>query len=64
MGPAGRTSALVGSVAALIALCGIAGVARAHCDTLDGPVVQDARLALEKNDATPVLKWVRAGHAH
>lgn len=36
-----------------------AGSARAHCDTLDGPVVQDARIALEKNDVTPVLKWVR-----
>lgn len=30
----------------------------AHCDTLDGPVVQDARLALEKGDVTPSLKWV------
>lgn len=32
---------------------------RAHCDTLDGPVVVDARQALEKGDATPVLKWVK-----
>lgn len=32
----------------------------AHCDTLDGPVVIDARGALEKGDVTPVLKWVRA----
>ena len=34
--------------------------ALAHCDTLDGPVVIDARGALEKGDITPVLKWVRA----
>ncbi len=34
--------------------------AQAHCDTLSGPVVQDARLALEKGDVTPVLKWIRA----
>ena len=34
-------------------------VARAHCDTLDGPVVKDARAALESGDITPVLKWVR-----
>ncbi|MFO7983733.1 MAG: DUF6448 family protein, partial [Desulfuromonadales bacterium] len=34
--------------------------ARAHCDTLDGPVVEDARRALEKGDVTTVLKWVRA----
>lgn len=31
----------------------------AHCDTLDGPVVQTARIALEKGDVTPLLKWVR-----
>jgi hypothetical protein len=31
----------------------------AHCDTLDGPVVQTARVALEKGDITPVLKWVQ-----
>lgn len=34
--------------------------AGAHCDTLDGPVVADARAALERRDVTPVLKWVRA----
>jgi len=33
---------------------------RAHCDTLDGPVVLDAKAALQKGDVTPVLKWVRA----
>lgn len=33
--------------------------AAAHCDTLDGPVVKDARIALEKGDVTPVLKWVQ-----
>ena len=31
----------------------------AHCDTLDGPVVQTARIALEKGVVTPLLKWVR-----
>lgn len=35
-----------------------APTAAAHCDTLDGPVVKDARSALEANDVTPVLKWV------
>ena len=34
-------------------------VASAHCDTLDGPVVADARLALDKGDVTPVLRWVK-----
>ncbi len=31
----------------------------AHYDTLDGPVVADARLSLEQADITPALKWVR-----
>lgn len=35
-------------------------MASAHCDTLDGPVVNDARTALANGDVTPVLKWVRA----
>jgi hypothetical protein len=34
----------------------------AHCDTLDGPVVKDARAAVEAKDVTLVLKWVRAEH--
>lgn len=29
-----------------------------HCDTLDGPVIQNARVALESGDVTPALKWV------
>ena len=46
-------------VAALV-LCALPPRAvRAHCDTLDGPVVKDAREALEAKDVTPVLKWVR-----
>lgn len=35
--------------------------ALAHCDTADGPVVADAKVALERADVTPVLKWVRPG---
>lgn len=31
----------------------------AHCDTLDGPVIQDARKALAAKDVTPVLKWIK-----
>lgn len=37
-------------------------MAQAHCDTLDGPVVQAAKVALEKKDVTPVLKWVKQEH--
>ncbi len=33
--------------------------AHAHCDTISGPVITDARSALEQRDVTPVLKWIR-----
>jgi len=49
------------SVAAAITVLAAATlptVARAHCDTTRGPVVADARRALETADVTPVLKWV------
>ncbi len=32
----------------------------AHCDTLDGPVVVEARDALTKGNVYPLLKWVKA----
>lgn len=32
----------------------------AHCDSYDGPVIQDAYKALEKEDVTYVLKWIDA----
>lgn len=32
----------------------------AHCDTLEGPVVKTARIALENKDISPLLKWVKA----
>ena len=43
-------------------LIAIPSIFYAHCDTLDGPVIKDAKLALEKKDATPVLKWVKKEH--
>ncbi|MBW4934270.1 DUF6448 family protein [Marinobacter sp. F4206] len=30
----------------------------AHCDSLDGPVIEDAREALNEQSLKPVLKWV------
>lgn len=35
--------------------------ASAHCDSVDGPVVVDAKAALSAGDPTPVLKWVGPG---
>lgn len=42
----------------LLAVGAFSSVARAHCDTTQGPVVADARRALESAAVTPVLKWV------
>ena len=47
---------------ALAALFSFPSLTRAHCDSLEGPVVQDARLALEEGDPTAVLKWVSKEH--
>lgn len=49
------------AIALTLLLAAIANPAFAHCDTLDGPVVAAARLALEEQDVTPVLKWVLPG---
>lgn len=37
---------------------GIPRTGLAHCDTMDGPVILDARIAIEKKDLTSVLKWI------
>jgi len=55
---AGVVPALAGVAAWLVT----ASEAYAHCDTLDGPVVAEARAALEKGDETPLLKWVTKEH--
>lgn len=56
------TSNLLLRLAAVsLALVASSPVTFAHCDTLDGPVVQAARHALDRGDVTPVLKWIPVG---
>jgi len=43
-----------------LALILVPNHAQAHCDALDGPVVNDARAALAAGDVEPVLKWIAA----
>src|SRR5512140_125927 len=52
----------IGGVAALIMILVLAtaGNALAHCDTLDGPVIDLARQALAKGDVRLILPWVAA----
>jgi hypothetical protein len=47
--------------AALLAAAGLAwgSAAQAHCDTMDGPLVSQARTALDTGNINPVLGWVQ-----
>lgn len=48
---------------AAVAAVGLAvlatGTARAHCDTMNGPLIPEAKAALEAGDVTPILKWIQ-----
>ncbi|ALC16153.1 hypothetical protein DSOUD_1373 [Desulfuromonas soudanensis] len=56
-----RSLTLLGMTLALAIGLLLPGEAAAHCDTLDGPVVADARTALAQGNVAPVLKWVSLG---
>ena len=57
---AGRSEISGVAAAVIILMFSTAGSALAHCDTLDGPVISQARQALEKGDVKIVLPWVAA----
>jgi hypothetical protein len=45
----------------LVAAALAPATATAHCDTLDGPVVNAARIALDSGMIEPVLAWIQPG---
>lgn len=51
--------AMVAAAALSVAALAAPAPAAAHCDSMDGPVVEDAREALRAGNITPVLIWVR-----
>lgn len=53
-----RTTAVAAALA--LGMLALPDRAYAHCDTMDGPVVQAAQLALESGELEPMLIWVRA----
>lgn len=55
-----RTSLILTGAALAAALLVTSPAAEAHCDSVEGPVVVDAKVALGKTDVSPVLKWVSA----
>ncbi|HNP37827.1 MAG TPA: DUF6448 family protein [Woeseiaceae bacterium] len=52
-----RTTAFLATLM-LVAL--VSGPAAAHCDSMGGPVVKDAQIAIANGKIDPVLKWVGA----
>ena len=57
MKPAGITAMTFSlSVVSIVLL--YASIALAHCDTMNGPIIPEAKAALEKGDVTPILQWV------
>ncbi|MFO7609542.1 MAG: DUF6448 family protein [Candidatus Krumholzibacteriia bacterium] len=54
-------SAAILVLAAAAAFLAAAGPARAHCDAEAGPLIPQARAALDAGDVTPLLKWVQPG---
>jgi hypothetical protein len=58
-----KTAIVVGAICLTlvfaIVLLGTANKVHAHCDTMNGPIIPEAKAALEKGDVTPILKWVK-----
>ena len=57
-----KTNSLNITLASVLAGAGLIMMPQAalsHCDTMDGPVVHAAKVTLERNDVTPVLRWVK-----
>lgn len=48
------------TIAIVLLAFGTPLTASAHCDSLDGPVIEQARQAIAQGDVTPTLKWVPA----
>lgn len=59
--PTGRRISRIATIAgaAIAMMAASAREARAHCDTIDGPVVSAARTTLENGSLAGVLIWVR-----
>lgn len=53
-----RIPSVAAATALVLLLFGLP--AQAHCDQMDGPVVTDAKEALEAGDVAGVLKWIPA----
>ncbi len=58
--PTSRRGLLTGFILLLVLFS--SNVALAHCDTMDGPLIADARKAIAQHNVSYVLKWVPAAN--
>lgn len=59
MKKAGKSTKIIGVFLMVFAITlSLPLIASAHCDTMDGPTVADAKKAIETNNVNFVLKWV------
>lgn len=54
-----KSKTLKSLLMALAIVAAIPTIASAHCDTMDGPTVQDGKKAIETNNVNYALKWVQ-----
>lgn len=60
MNKIGKVVKIAGMSIAVLAASMLSGVvANAHCDTVDGPVVSDAKKSIVDNNINYILKWVK-----
>ncbi|HEY9062965.1 MAG TPA: DUF6448 family protein [Pseudobacteroides sp.] len=60
MNKIGKVIKIAGMSIAVLAASMLSGVVvNAHCDTVDGPVVSDAKKSIEDNNINYILKWVK-----
>lgn len=50
---------MVTFIMCIICLLMLSKIVWAHCDTVSGPVIQEAKAALERGNVMPLLKWVK-----
>lgn len=54
-----RAKSAIGMMVATGLTVLVAASAWGHCDTTGGPIIPEAKTALEAGDVTPILKWVK-----
>ncbi len=51
-----KKTVLLAGLLGIVMIAGVAAKAFAHCDTMEGPVIKEAKAALETKDITPLCR--------